>query len=728
MYRHPRSLQSLALLALLTACSTGSDDGTAGGGTTDTGDAADGTGEETSTDTGAGDTDSGRADTDDRPVEERDQDDDGIPDVVEGNLDPDGDGNPNWSDSDSDNDGVADLFEGQGDSDEDGIPDRLDRDADGDGFDDGIEGTGDPDGDGLPNFQDIDADGDGRIDLIEGAVDTDFDGLIDPYDADDDNDGALSVAEGGDDADNDGLPAWADPDSDNDRWSDGDEIDPDRTGVSSAPDSDADGAPDHEDIDSDSDGLRDRDESGCADGSTERALADSDGDGISDLVERAFRSADDRDQACDPAEGVGDNVDFFFTLPYDGVLQEDTLEFNADVRKGDVAFNMDTTGSMGGSISGLQSSLRSVIIPELGARIADVAYAVSSFDDFPCATWGSPPNDRPFILRQRVTTSELDAQAGVDLLVTHGGNDLPESGIEALYQIATGSGRIAPTCTPANERELVPRFDWRVDRVTSIADGRIGGVGFREGSVPIVVHITDATSHARGEGGYDLGASRVEATNALDEIGAKVIGVSVGSFGGTDVRRELEELAVATGAAVPPCAWDAGRPAACRAGSCCTGSGGAGSPANADGLCPLVYASDSSGAGLDSSIVQGIEALVQYARFDVSLRIRGNPVGATEDSTCFIQRIYPVFADPGESLCASTPALDDIDGDGAPDGFQGVTPGASLFFVVEAQNRCAEEISEPQVFTAFVDIVSGGGAVLDTQTITILVPPAVKPE
>ncbi|NQW62569.1 MAG: hypothetical protein HQ461_07040, partial [Deltaproteobacteria bacterium] len=466
----------------------------------------------------------------------------------------------------------------------------------------------------------------------------------------------------------------------------------------------------------------------------ERAYPDSDGDGLSDLVERAFRGPDDQNQACDPDEGITDNVDFFFTLPFNGDMQQQTLNFSAAVRKGDVAFNMDTTGSMGGSISGLQASLRGTLIPQLGTAIDDVGFAVSSFDDFPCGGWGSPGTDFPFQLRQRITTDAVAAQAGVNLLVTHSGNDIPESGIESLFQIATGNGRIEPTCVVAGLRELVPPFDARADRVLGVADGNIGGVGFRAGAVPIVVHITDAVSHWRGNsangdiGSNYPGASKDEALFALNDIGAKVLGVSVSSFGGSEVRTELERIALDTGAAVPPCAWDIDRPTACRAGSCCTGTAGAGTPTPAGGLCPLVYDSSSSGSGLDAAIVQGIKALVQFAQFDVTVRLRGLPVSPGVDTSCFVERVYPVFADPGGSLCASVPTLADNDSDGTPDGFSNVTPGANLFFAVEVRNDCAPETANPQVFTAYLDIVTAGGAVLDTQLVTILVPPDTKVE
>jgi hypothetical protein len=76
----------------------------------------------------------------------QDQDNDGIPDEVEGcNADTDLDGVPDYADSDSDNDGVPDAVDGVGDTDGDGQPDYKDNDSDNDGV---VDGDEDLNGDG----------------------------------------------------------------------------------------------------------------------------------------------------------------------------------------------------------------------------------------------------------------------------------------------------------------------------------------------------------------------------------------------------------------------------------------------------------------------------------------------------------------------------------------------------------------------------------------------------
>ena len=181
-----------------------------------------------------------------------DEDGDGTPDYLD-NDDNDGDGVPDSVDPDDDNDGIPDSVEGDGDSDGDGLVDCLDLDSDGDGIPDLVEAGGtDADGDGVvdgftdgnsdgqddtiagsplpvpntdgtgaPDYKDIDSDDDGLVDNVESqpsgtytaptGTDSDGDGLDDAYDPD--SGGTAIVAVNSDGADN---PDYLDGDSDND--------------------------------------------------------------------------------------------------------------------------------------------------------------------------------------------------------------------------------------------------------------------------------------------------------------------------------------------------------------------------------------------------------------------------------------------------------------------------------------------------------------------------------
>jgi hypothetical protein len=886
-----------------------------------------------------------------------DSDGDGIPDATEGSGDPDGDGVPNRLDDDSDGDGIDDAVELDGDPDGDGDGNFLDVDSDGDFIADVDEGTGDPDGDGTanfldedsdgdqildeteagdmvlgsapldfdfdgtPSFLDLDADGDSIADAHETDTDTDLDGAPDYLDIDSDNDSVLDLNEAGDadlqtppaSSDGDGIADFRDPDADGDTISDlverlsdsdGDGI-PDRLDLDSDGDTvldaaeagdtdlvtlpidtDADTLPDFLDLDSDADGLADANEDGCP-ASTDRLEPDSDSDGYVDPAEIAYGS-----DPCSAASGIDD---FYFVLPPLGPLQDAPLVFDdTGIDRADLAINVDTTGSMGEEIANLRASLSNVIIPGVQGAIPDPAFAVSSFEDYPVDPFGDPGfGDLPFRLGTAITTNGATAQAAVNGLTTRNGVDLPESGIESLYQIATGAGTA-----------------WTGGSTPPFTGTGIGGVGFRNDSLPIIVHVTDAISHVPDDyvtvDPSITAVSSADARTALSSIGARVItianeglprpsgalfddhcdGTSATFFGQIDppngsdtdwfllqgaqsgdvVRVEttasrlgstldsmvavynagarlginddivlgsitdslltvtlsgagpyyvaisswddtdfngtgaftngfyfaeilidgagatrsprgcpladdgdnraaataLSTMPAAhpggaaqciaecetqtqtepfrlpygmselTNAVIPTCAWDefgAARPAGCGPNECCTGIGGAGTPANGSGACPLSFEINSQGTGIDVAMVAGIEALVSFSTFTITTVIRGDP-NATIDTTCFIHGVIPQTAGT-PSACAPVPTTADL----VPpmpelDSFENVVPGTVLTFQVNAQNRdrannqaCAPALPNPQLFRAFIDVVADGVTVVDTRDVIIIVPP-----
>ncbi len=572
------------------------------------------------------------------------------------------------------------------------------------------------DGDADGAFDDGSDDSDGASDSLTPPTDTG------PPAVDSDRDGITDRIEGEEDFDEDGIPNHLDLDSDGDGIPDETEYRRAARSDLQPSDLDGDGDPDFLDLDSDGDGLLDENETGCPE-STYAIDDDSDDDGFIDMLEVAFGS-----DPCDPGSDIEEFVDFFFELPYLEPEQTAELDISTTLESGDVAFDMDVTGSMSGAIDSLKNSLRTTIIPTLAERIADIGIGVAQFADFPCDAFGSV-GDLPFALRQRVTTDRAAAQAAVASLHAAGGGDGPESGIEALYQIATGEGRTSE-CTAGN----IDPFDPTADEVVDIADGTIGGAGFRDSEVRIVVQISDASTHANGESSYPFGATRDEAYDALAEIDARVIGLAVGVnilFGFESAAEDdLREAANRTGAVVPPCAWgEAGdRPAGCSRTQCCTGVDGAGLASAAGGLCPLVFQVETGffggGGGVDTSIISGIAALLGGEAFEITAVLRRDDdefAASGIDTTCFINGVVPVAATPAG--CAEEPLPADTDGDGELDGFTGVAPGSSVTFEIRAENDCVEETVAPQVFFAFIDLITSDGASLGTRVVTILVPP-----
>ncbi len=162
-----------------------------------------------------------------------DNDNDGIPDTVEGTDDFDNDGLPNYLDLDSDNDGITDTTEAGGtDANGDGIIDGF-TDTDNDGLNDAqdnLNGNGPnqitngtplpvPNTDGNfndgPNFLDIDADDDGLPDNIEAQATFAYIAPTGTY-GDNGLDMAYTTGLSPEDTDGDGIPDYLDSDSDND--------------------------------------------------------------------------------------------------------------------------------------------------------------------------------------------------------------------------------------------------------------------------------------------------------------------------------------------------------------------------------------------------------------------------------------------------------------------------------------------------------------------------------
>ena len=560
-----------------------------------------------------------------------------------------------------------------------------------------------------------DTDDDTIFDLEDGVEDRDGDGTVNALDLDSDGDGFLDSVEAGD-SDPETFPA----------------------------DSDGDGQPDFVDLDSDADGLLDLNEVTCPSpfGSS-RLVRDTDGDGFSDLSEFVIGPDGDTsgvDDLCEASVGVRDFVEFYFELPDGGTEDSDVLQFSPQVQRADVFFSVDTTGSMGGEIANLRSSLSTPstgIIDSTRARVADSAFGVSSWQDFPACGFGGQAGGRPvdelWELLQTPTTDSVVAQAAADALTTRWGADFPEAGYESLYQLATGEGA-SWTGTYAG---TTPAYS---------GPGR-GGVGFRDGSVPIVLHVTDALSHTKAD--YDTCSdiptssshTKEEAFSALQGLGARVITVQSGTR--SDVASQLLEVSDETGAVVPVCAFQTGVGTwRCGADQCCTGTSGAAQSPDANDDCTLKYSISTNGSGLGDAVVDGVDAILKYGKFDVIAAWRDDGDVGTIDTSCFINRIetlayIPPPAEP-EASCNPVPTQISSGGVGWNNVFEGFAagtsdparPGASLQYTVVAQNDgCVAPTQEAQLFTVLIDVMDvASGSVLDTQTMTVIVPPEIPEE
>ncbi len=504
---------------------------------------------------------------------ETDADGDGIQDIHEGDGDPDGDGIPNYLDTDSDGDGVSDALEAGDDdpltlpvdSDRDGLQDFLDLDSDSNCLGDREEGPADTDPladldyDGLPDMCDFDDDGDGISDVDEGSpdgcvpYDTDGDGTPDHQDADSDGDGIPDSVEAPDgellDTDGDGTADFRDLDSDGDGINDAAEA-PD--GVT---DTDGDGIWDHLDSDSDGDGLEDGEELYTY--GTDPLDDDTDGDGLPDGGEVLLET--------DPLDPT-DAPDVIYVEIHAREDCEQTVSIDLGVNRADVAFLLDTTASMMDEAEALTTAFGS-IVGRLDETIDDMAFAFAQFEDYPLVSTGaSTTGALAFRPRQQITTEPELVQDALGDIEFHAGGiagDYPESPIEAVYQALSGAGHdLYCDGTYQFDEDVLPFYASSDDPFggtggqnaddTTPGTGTLGGMGFREHSVPIVVYaaddaMKDADSASEWEMPYgcpsDAGSSDV--VDAAAELGAYLIGVC--SPGQDSCRPQMEELARSTG-------------------------------------------------------------------------------------------------------------------------------------------------------------------------------------
>jgi hypothetical protein len=214
-------------------------------------------------------------------------------------------------------------------------------------------------------------------------------------------------------------------------------------------------------------------------------LTDTDGDGIPDVADSCVGPGAflDASGAC-----YGDTF-FYHMLPYGGAAVIDPLPIRIQIRTADIYFLMDTTGSMGGELARLQADLTTGffhptdttcgngVVGAIRCAIPDAWFGVGYFDDYPVGSYGGG-SDLVFRNVRDIDASLANVQAGISSLGIHWGNDGPESNTQALWAVASGGG-------------LGPHLTAR----TGCAAGRWGHPCFRDGTIPIVIHVTDAPFH-----------------------------------------------------------------------------------------------------------------------------------------------------------------------------------------------------------------------------------------
>ena len=686
---------------------------------------------------------------------------DGVPDPY---VDTDGDTTPDYLDVDSDGDMIPDSIEAGNkgvvttspvsslmgdycfrseDCDDNGIPDSQEcifgkdvstyseltttcEDTDGDGIYDYM--TLDDDDDGVSDEDEVvgisfgavsmmDCDGDGQPDPFgsrDNPVDCDNDTIPDFHDFDSDGDGISDFFEGSVDTNGDGFLDRYSQDSDGDGVPDSVE-----KGSGESPiDTDSDGYCDYVDLDSDGDGVPDKDEVICdnLDNKDSRIYVDTDNDGVDDLAEYVIAVANGvapKDLICDNTKTAKDYVDFYFNLPLNSdEAKTDTLSFKPLITKADVYLNIDHTGSMKTMIEKLKENFSGVIAPAVLANVPDAAFGISQFGD----TNATPIWEQ----LQAVTTNITEFMNSLNKVYYKSEKtDAAEAGYESLYRIASE-------------------------------------VKFRQASLPIIVHITDAESKI-------VSHSKEEVVHKLNSIGARVMQTanthySDSSTNKTQLIQDGVDLAKATNARVPVCAFKTGADSwLCGENKCCTtyklhdgNSSAQGGDPDTDGYCDVAFENKElsrvyQGVNvLAWQIKAGVEALVKYSTYTVSTRVIGQPIPAADaasegvDTSCFIQKIeaqsyMPPSKEPEQSCAQSVGTVSfDYSGRGYNDAFKNFAVGAAtpdsptstLTFNVVAQNKnCVVGSTTARSFNATIEVYDPiTGLIFDKQSVAIVVP------
>ncbi len=389
--------------------------------------------------------------------------------------------------------------------------------------------------------------------------------------------------------------------------------------------------------------------------------------------------------------------DVSFTLPFGAPEAVANIDVVASPGRVDMHVLIDTTASFDGEISQLQRTLTSSVIPQLRFRIESLSLGVSAFQDMPLDPFGTG-SDLPFRLFAAQTSNAQFVAGAVQQLdrpLGHGG-DRPESWAEALYQVATGEGLVV------NGHVLAAPF-----RPATLPDtGTLGGVGFRERSSRVVVLITDAPTHDAVDYQPSIpnAHSLSTAVAALQALRARVVGI----VSAPDARGSLEAVALATGAVAQPVA-----------GRCPTGLSGA-AHAPVAGMCPLVYDLAPDGTGLSTTLVDGLDRLLDAVAFD---EVHAE---SDDDPREFVRAIEASRASGGDG---TVPTREDLRPAGAPDGlddtFRNVRPNVRLTFRLHMRNLMVPEQEFPQVFYLPVTVV-GDGLVMRQLTVRVIVPEGPK--
>jgi hypothetical protein len=218
------------------------------------------------------------------------------------------------------------------------------------------------------------------------------------------------------------------------------------------------------------------------------------------------------------------------------------LSFLVEYEIADISFLLDTTGSMGSLATAMGSDFAG-IAKELNNEIEDITFGVATYRDYNFSSFGGQ-GDLPFQLETQQTSDLSRVQSALNGISASGGGDGEESAMEAIYQATNGKGYDQDCDGYYDPSTDVPPFERASDDAFGGNEsgnyssgvegtGELGGMGFREDVLPIIILGTDAPlrdpdNGYPGPGGCLQDAGKDAASAGLASLDAKLIGVGVG--------------------------------------------------------------------------------------------------------------------------------------------------------------------------------------------------------
>jgi hypothetical protein len=200
---------------------------------------------------------------------------------------------------------------------------------------------------------------------------------------------------------------------------------------------------------------------------------------------------------------------------------------------------VDLSGSYGDDLPNIKGASLA-LCNTIQSQVPDSQFGLATFIDYPYRPWGNADvGDYAYRLDQDLTGDCNVWDGAVQAMVTQDGGDGPESQYEALFQLATGTGRDVGAAGP------------------SLGDIPAGlGGSFRAGSSRAAAITTDASFHTTGDSNCFAhpdcpfpypGPDEATTVAALNASGS---GIKVVAIKAPDSGSEMDDLATLTGGSV----------------------------------------------------------------------------------------------------------------------------------------------------------------------------------